>query len=141
MSILLEKAKSIVEQAYGNRVENSEPYKNHAYRVMAAMDTEEEQIVALLHDVLEDSEIKAYDLQDAGFSKKVIAAVEDLTKGNAVKYFDYIEDLTMNPLAAKVKIAELKDNMDAVRVNRMSFKTYTLEDRCQKSLNILEGAE
>lgn len=140
MSVFLDKAKAIVEREFANRYEDGECYKLHAYRVMESMDTEEEQIVALLHDIVEDTEVSIADLEGEGFSKTVIGAVEDLTKGNEVKYFDYIEDLSLNPLAAKVKIAELKDNMDKIRVNRMSFLTYSLEDRCAKALAILEEA-
>ncbi len=140
MSILLEKAKAIVEKEFSKRIENGEAYKAHMYRVMEAMDTEEEQIVALLHDVVEDTEMSLADLEGEGFSRKILVAVEDLSKGNQVRYFDYIEDLTLNPLAAKVKLAELKDNMDSVRVNRMSFQTYSMEDRCNKAIAILTEA-
>jgi (p)ppGpp synthase/HD superfamily hydrolase len=138
MSELLDKAKAIVEREFGNRIENGECYKLHTYRVMEAMDTEEEQIVALLHDIVEDTEMSHADLAAEGFSKKIMGALEDLYRGNAIRYFDYIEDLSINPLAAKVKIAEIKDNMDVVRVNRMSFRTYTLEERAAKAMGILE---
>ena len=140
MSALLERAKAIVEREFARRYEDGECYKSHAYRVMEAMDTEEEQIVALLHDVVEDTEVSMADLEGEGFSRTVLDALEDLTKGNEVRYFDYIEDLSLNPLAAKVKLAELKDNMDVVRVNRMSFRTYSLEDRCEKAMDILNEA-
>lgn len=140
MSALLERAKAIVEREFARRYEDGECYKLHAYRVMEAMDTEEEQIVALLHDVVEDTEVSMADLEGEGFSRTVLDALEDLTKGNEVRYFDYIEDLSLNPLAAKVKLAELKDNMDVVRVNRMSFRTYSLEDRCEKAMDILNEA-
>ena len=140
MSALLERAKAIVEREFARRYEVGECYKLHAYRVMEAMDTEEEQIVALLHDVVEDTEVSMADLEGEGFSRTVLDALEDLTKGNEVRYFDYIEDLSLNPLAAKVKLAELKDNMDVVRVNRMSFRTYSLEDRCEKAMDILNEA-
>ena len=140
MSVLLERAKAVVEREFANRYEEGECYKLHAYRVMEAMDTEEEQIVALVHDIVDDTEVSIADLEGEGFSKKVINALEDLTKGNDVRYFDYIEDLALNPIAAKVKIAELKDNMDIIRVNRMSFRTYSLEDRCEKALGILTEA-
>jgi len=140
MSVFLEKAKEIVEREFSKRIENGELYKAHMYRVMEAMDTEEEQIVALLHDVVEDTEVSLADLEGAGFTRKVLGAVEDLTKGNQVRYFDYIEDLALNPLAAKVKLYELKDNMDSVRVSKMSFQTYSLEDRCAKAIDILTEA-
>ncbi len=138
MSELLDKAKAIVEREFGSRIENGECYKLHTYRVMEAMDTEEEQIVALLHDIVEDTEMSHADLATEGFSKQIISTLEDLYRGNALRYFDYIEDLSINPLAAKVKLAEIKDNMDVVRVNRMSFRTYTLEERAAKAMGILE---
>lgn len=140
MSELLNKAKAIVEREFGDRIENGECYKLHAFRVMEAMDTEEEQIVALLHDVVEDTEVSHADLESEGFPKKIMGALEELYKGNAVRYFDYIDDLSVNTLAAKVKLAEIKDNMDCVRVNRMSFRTYALEERAAKSIAILEEA-
>ncbi len=140
MSELLQKAKDIVEREFGNRIENGEIYKQHTYRVMEAMDTEEEQIVALLHDIVEDTELSLADLEFEGFSKRVISALADLYKGNAIRYFDYIDDLSLDPLAAKVKLAEIKDNMDSVRVNRMSFRTYSLEERAAKSIEILTEA-
>ena len=140
MSVLLERAKAIVEREFAKKYEEGECYKLHTYRVMEAMDTEEEQIVALLHDVVEDTEVSMADLEGEGFSRTVLDALEDLTKGNEVRYFDYIEDLSLNPLAAKVKLAELKDNLDVVRVNRMSFRTYSLEDRCEKAMDILNEA-
>lgn len=140
MSELLDKAKAIVEREFGNRIENGECYKLHAYRVMEAMDTEEEQIVALLHDVVEDTEVSFADLEGEGFPKKIVGTLEDLYKGNALRYFDYIDNLSLNPLAVKVKLAEIKDNMDFVRVNSMSFRTYSLEERAAKSMKILEEA-
>lgn len=140
MSELLDKAKAIVEREFGNRIENGECYKLHAYRVMEAMDTEEEQIVALLHDVVEDTEVSLADLEGEGFPKKIVGTLEDLYKGNALRYFDYIDNLSLNPLAVKVKLAEIKDNMDFVRVNSMSFRTYSLEERAAKSMKILEEA-
>lgn len=140
MKELMNKAKEIVEREFGNRVENGECYKLHTYRVMEAVETDEEKLVALLHDIAEDTELSLADLEGEGFPKKVMGALEDLTKGNAVRYFDYIEDLSLNPLAAKVKLAELKDNMDVVRVNRMSFRTYSLEERKAKAQRILEEA-
>lgn len=140
MMNLLEKAKTIVEREFTNKFEQGECYKLHAYRVAEAMNSEEEKVVALLHDIVEDTELSLADLEAAGFSRKILDAVEDLTKGNGVRYFDYIEDLALNPLAARVKIAELRDNMDVVRVNAMSFQTYSLEDRCAKTLAILQDA-
>ena len=116
MSVLLERAKAIVEREFAKKYEEGECYKLHTYRVMEAMDTEEEQIVALLHDIIEDTEVSMADLEGEGFSKTILGAVEDLTKGNSIRYFDYIEDLSLNPLAAKVKLADLRHNSDLTRL-------------------------
>ena len=69
---------------------------------------------------------------------RVVQAVGQLTKRPDITYFDYIEDISCNPLAARVKAAEIRDNLDAVRVNKMSFCTFSLEERAQKALKLLE---
>ena len=98
------------------------PYINHALRVMERMDTEEEKMAAVLHDVVEDTEITLQDLCDAGFSREVVETVEILTKRLDMTYFDYIED-----------------NLDIMRVKKMSFRTYSTEKRAEMALAILRG--
>ena len=56
------------------------------------------------------------------------------------QYFDYIDDISCCPLATKIKIAEIEDNLDVFRVRKMSFKTYSLEERAEKALGILRKA-
>lgn len=115
------------------------PYIDHAMRVMDRMDTEEEQIVAVLHDVVEDSEVSLRDLQEAGFLPKVLEAIGMLTKRKDMTYFDYIDDISCSELASKVKAAEIEDNQDIIRVQKMSFQTYHIEDRAARALDILRG--
>lgn len=81
------------------------------------------------------------DLECYGFPRAVMDAVEQLTKRRDMTYFDYIDDISCSELATKVKIAEIEDNMDIFRVNKMSFRTYSLEERAQRSLKILRQAE
>ncbi len=121
----------------GHTDEKGEPYINHAMRVADKMDTEFEKIVAVLHDVLEDTDCSIHDLQDAGFSREVIECVEQLTRKSDFTYFEYIEDIATSEVCKKVKLAELEDNQDIVRVNKLSFKTYSLEARCKKVREIL----
>lgn len=122
-----------VKDADGN------PYIDHAMRVMDKMDTDEEKIVAVLHDVVEDTETSLYDLELAGFSRPVLEAIDMLTKRSDMTYFDYIDDIHCSELASKVKIAELEDNKDIMRVRKMSFQTYSLDERAKKALGILRG--
>ncbi len=136
---MLEKARKIAERALkGKTGPDGKPYIEHTLRVVAAMETEEEKIVAMLHDVVEDSDMSLSDLLESGFSRSVLEAVADLTKKSDMTYFEYIEDISCNELAVKVKLAELEDNRDEVRVNKMSFKTYSLEERYKIAKEILE---
>ena len=115
------------------------PYINLALRVMEKMDTEEEKMAAVLHDVVEDTEITLQDLCDAGFSREVVETVEILTKRLDMTYFDYIDDIRWSEMASKIKIAEIEDNLDIMRVKKMSFRTYSTEKRAEMALAILRG--
>jgi (p)ppGpp synthase/HD superfamily hydrolase len=122
----------------GQTDEKGEPYFNHAMRVMEKMDTDEEKTVAILHDVLEDTQNTAYDLKDAGFPKNIIECVEQLTRENDMTYFEYIDDISTNDICSKVKLAEIEDNKDINRVRKLSFQTYSIDDRCKKVKEILQ---
>ena len=117
---------------------DGEPYIEHTLRVVDAMTTEEEKTVAMLHDVVEDSEMSLADLEECGFSYAVLEAVATLTKRNDMTYFQYIDDVSCNELATRVKLAEIEDNRDIVRVNKMSFKTYSLEERYRMAKEVLK---
>lgn len=135
---MLQKAMEIAKRALaGMTDQNGRPYIEHARRVMDRMDTEEEKTVAILHDVVEDTEMTLKDLMDEGFSRTVIDTLDQLTKRKDMTYDEYIEDISCSPLASKVKLAELEDNMDVVRVNKMSFKTYSLGERKARSVKAL----
>lgn len=139
---MLEKAIEIAERAFEGKTDSrGEPYVNHSIRVMDRMETDDEKIVAMLHDVVEDSEMTLRDLQEAGFRRELLEAVEQLTKKPNMTYFDYIDDISGSELATKVKLAEIEDNMDEVRVNKMSFKTFSLEERKERVKKILMGNE
>ena len=109
------------------------PYINHALRVMERMDTEEEKMAAVLHDVVEDTEITLQDLCDAGFSREVVETVEILTKRQDMTYFYYIDYIHWSETASKINIA------DIMRVKKMSFRTYSTEKRAEMALAILRG--
>ena len=135
---MLDQAIQIAETALaGMKGPDGASYLDHASRVMEQMDTEEEKEVAILHDVVEDGTLSLKDLLDAGFSRTVVEAVGQLTKRPDMTYFEYIDDISCNPLAAKVKIAEILDNQDEPRVRKMSFCTFTLEERMKRSLELL----
>lgn len=136
---MVSKALQVAQEALaGMQDEYGNPYLDHSLRIMEKMETDEEKIVALLHDVVEDTEISLNDLQGYGFSRTILDTVGQLTKRTDMTYFDYIDDVSCSDVASKVKIAELEDNKDVFRVKKMSFQTYSLDERCKRALAILK---
>ena len=93
------------------------PYVNHPLHLAEQMETEDETVVALLHDVMEDCGKTPDDLRALGISGQAIEALEMLTHPEGVPYLDYVRALKNNPLATKVKLADLKHNSDLTRLD------------------------
>lgn len=114
----LEKAISIALKAHaGVEDKSGRPYILHPLTLMLQMESEEQMITAVLHDVVEDSDVTLDDLAQAGFSTRVLQALELLThdKGEML-YLDYVAAVASNPLARAVKLADLRHNMDVRRL-------------------------
>lgn len=121
-------ALQIMFEAHKNQVDKSGmPYVFHPYHVAEQMDDEKSTIVALLHDVIEDTDITLSDLH--GFDNEIIEAVDLLTRKEGQSYNQYIRDISSNELATKVKIADLKHNADLTRIEH---PTQIDMDRVQK---------
>lgn len=93
-----------------------EPYIMHVLRVMMGVESIDEKVVALLHDVVEDSDISLMDLKNQNFPSEILKAVDLLTKKENSAYSDYILEIKNNPLAKAVKLSDLRDNMDTNRL-------------------------
>jgi hypothetical protein len=107
----IEKALQIAAKAHeGQRDKEGLPYILHPLRVMMTVAGEEAQIVAVLHDVIEDTPVTAEDLRVAGFSEEIIAAVLCVTHRKDRPYADYVVGCKGNAIARKVKLADLEDN-------------------------------
>ena len=117
----LQHAIDFMRTAHGNQVDLAgKPYWRHPARVMLALGpdaTMDEKLVALLHDVLEDTAVTVDQLRAGGFNEAVIEAVVLLTRPPTVTYTEYIRALaaTGNALAIKVKLADLADNLNPAR--------------------------
>lgn len=112
---MLGKALILATKAHsGQKDKGGQPYILHPIRVMLACESEAERITALLHDILEDTALTAADLE--GFPEKIVAAVLCLTRRAGEDYMAYIARICENPLAARVKYADLQDNMDISRI-------------------------
>ncbi len=94
------------------------PYVFHPYEVASRMDDEVSTAVALLHDVVEDTDMTFEDLKAKGIPEEVIDPLRYLTHDPAVPYMDYIRKIAENPVAIKVKLSDLKHNMDESRYCR-----------------------
>lgn len=106
-----------------------QPYILHCLRVMNQMDTEEEKIVAILHDTVEDGVTTIEELIKERFSQNVIYALILLTHKKETPYDEYIKAIATDPLATKVKLADLKDNSDITRLKGLTKKDF---DRMEK---------
>ena len=113
------------------------PYIEHPLRVMNQMKSEEEKIVAVLHDIVEDTDISLNDLKNEGFSEEVVSAIECLTKQDGENYDSYIERISFNPLAVKIKLADLEDNRDLTRLPQVTDKDLERLEKYDKALEKL----
>lgn len=115
------------------------PYVMHPFFLAFQMDEENAVCVALLHDVIEDhgDKYSFEKLKEEGFNEEIITALKLLTHDKAVPYMDYVKEIGKNELARKVKIADLKHNSDASRLNGNASKKYELYKRALEYLTSL----
>jgi len=100
---------------------NGRPYIEHPFRVMSAGQTLQEKIVGVLHDVVEDTPWTLEQLTEEGFSKDVIDGIDAMTRRDNESYDDYLLRVQDNPLATRVKLNDLTDNMDIRRWNEIPY--------------------
>ena len=112
------------------------PYIFHPIHLAEQMDTEEECIVALLHDVVEDTEVTFEDLEKE-FSKTIIDAIRLLTHDKSVDYMEYVKNLKNNPIAKKVKLADLRHNSDTTRLLKITEKDIKRVEKYKKAIQLL----
>ena len=136
---LLDKAIHLAVQAHrGQKDRYGNLYILHPLRMMMKMDTEMEQIVAVLHDVVEKSDLTLDDLRQEGFPEEIVDAVDHLTKRPGEDYSFHIERSRKNPLSLKVKIADLEDNMDPKRIIDFSEEDKKRLERFHKTWSELK---
>ncbi len=125
-----EKAFRIAEKAHaGQKDKAGKDYIVHPAAVAGMLETDEEKAVAYLHDVVEDTDVTLEDLRSFGFNELIVEAVKAITKTEGEDYDDYIERLSENELAVKVKLADMKHNSDITRFDEPTEKDI---ERCRK---------
>jgi (p)ppGpp synthase/HD superfamily hydrolase len=125
----------------GQKDRNDEPYIMHPLRVAAQLWGYDERMVAVLHDVVEDTDVTLDDLRQAGYPDHIVDAVDALSKRKDVNepYSQYIRRVKENPLATKVKIADLGDNANLGRLPKVEAYDLRRLDRYNRALQFLTG--
>jgi (p)ppGpp synthase/HD superfamily hydrolase len=110
----------------------------HPIHLAEQMETENETIAALLHDVVEDTDVTPADLDREGIPKAAVEAVLLLTHPEGMDYFAYLEGVVTNPVALKVKLADLEHNSDETRLESLDEQTATrLREKYAKAKSFL----
>ena len=110
----LEDAIALAAHAHRGQIYPSpagEPFILHPLRVMLRLESEVERIVAVLHDIVEDTPFTLAGLHKSGYQEDVLTAIEHLTHRKDEAYDDYIERVAQNAIARRVKLADLSDNL------------------------------
>lgn len=135
---LLSKAIELAAKAHAGQVDKAgEPYILHPLRVMLSVQSMDERIVAVLHDVIEDTAVDTSDLLNLGLSDRQIEAVVALTRLPHETYDQFIERVALNPLATAVKRADIADNMSPARA---ASRPARLTVRYANALGMLDAA-
>lgn len=120
------------------------PYVLHPLKMMSAVNSEEEKIVAVLHDVVEDAKDKGWNferLEEEGFSPEVLEALRSVTVNDGEDYDDFIDRAAKNPIGRQVKIADLKDNMDVTRIGELTERDRDRLNKYKRALARLTANE
>jgi (p)ppGpp synthase/HD superfamily hydrolase len=113
----LSDAIALARAVHANQVDKAgRPYIEHVLRVVSYLTGEEDKIAGALHDVLEKSEYTGDSLRRMGYPEAIVHAVECLTKTRGEAYEHYIERVKSDAIARRVKLADLRDNMDMGRL-------------------------
>ena len=135
---MIEKALEIILKYHKGQTDRAGlPYVLHPIQVMTFVDTETEKVVALLHDVVEDTDMTLDHVKEI-FGDTVAEAVGLLTHKKGDSYTVYVEKLAHHPIARKVKMADLRDNLDVTRLEEVSGKDARRMCKYLRALRYLE---
>lgn len=118
MNELLEKAAMICLTKHSGQTDKAgKAYFIHPMRVAMACATDEQRIVAMLHDTIEDTDITADILLENGFPRHIVDAILSLTRQPGETYEQFVERCSLNPIGRQVKLRDIEDNMNLLRLN------------------------
>lgn len=132
------KAMNVMYEAHKDQFDQSgQPYVFHPFHVAEQMEDEVTTVVALLHDVVEDTDLTLDDLRGMGFCEEACQALDLLTHRKDVPYMDYIRRIKTNPIAVKVKLADLAHNSDVSRMDGMTEHDRQRQAKYQEATRLL----
>jgi hypothetical protein len=136
----LERAIVIAAEAHAGQVDKAgAPYVLHPLRRMLRLQTNNERIAPILHDVVEDSHWSLDLLREEGFSEDVLQAVDSVTKRDDESYEDFVARAGRNPIGRRVKLADLEDNCDLTRIASPTAKDHTRIEKYRHAIKHLQN--
>ncbi len=117
------------------------PYVFHPFHLAEQMTDETTTVVALLHDVVEDTDYTLEDLAEMGYPAPVLEALALLTHDPSVPYLDYVARIQPNPVARAVKLADLRHNSDLTRLDNVGVRELQRIQKYQAAIRLLETSE
>ncbi|MBQ8374576.1 MAG: GTP pyrophosphokinase [Clostridia bacterium] len=134
------KALKLCFEAHKNQIDKSGmPYVFHPFHLAEQMTDEVSTVVALLHDVVEDTDYTFDDLLSMGFPTQAIDALKLLTHDDGTPYMEYVERLSSNPTARAVKLADLRHNSDFSRLETVDERARKRREKYLKAIELLEA--
>lgn len=130
----------------GARDKAGKPYIDHPARVAAAVEGDAAKAVAWLHDVVEDTACTLDDLRAGGFGEAVVRGVDGMTRREGEAYLDFVRRAAADPVARRVKLADVRDNMDLSRLDGLGPETLAagqrrVREKYEPALRILTGKD
>lgn len=136
---MTKKALQLCFKAHKRQKDKSDmPYVFHPFHLAEQMGTEETTVVALLHDVVEDTRYTFRHLEKMGFEKPIMDALRLLTHNDGSEYMEYIARIKNNPIAKAVKLADLRHNSDLSRLDIVDSKALERREKYLKAIEYLE---
>ena len=136
---MTKKALKLCFEAHKDQYDKSGmPYVFHPFHLAEQMTDEDSTVVALLHDVMEDTDCAIEDLREFGFPEQVLAALTLMTHDSSVPYLEYVAGLKANPIARTVKLADLRHNSDLSRLSIVTDKDLQRVEKYKKAIRLLE---
>jgi (p)ppGpp synthase/HD superfamily hydrolase len=138
----LERAIAIAAEAHAGQTDKAgAPYILHPLRMMMGLTSDEERIVAVLHDVCEDCPGWPFErLRGEGFSEEILAALDSVTKRDGEPYEEFALRAAANSIGRRVKLADLRDNSDLSRIANPSVEDHERIAKYARAIELIRNS-